>query len=171
MYATVSELVNQYGVTEITQLLDDEEGNVTAAVLTAVLNDEDTSAYTAEEVAATVRGISRADGIIAQCGNIIDASIGRHYPVPLTDTQARATAVHTCCLSLARAMLADDGDNLSDSMAKDRERWMIWLRDVSTQKAILPGISPVATNSGNRSQRLTAKPASITDNYISGGLL
>lgn len=167
MYCSVAELAQQYGVREIAQLLEDEEAeSIDSALLNAILTSSDTSSWSQDQISRTARGVSRAESIIQRCERIIDASAGKHYPVPLSDDQARTTAVHSCCQALARAMLADDGDNLSEQMSKDRERWMIWLRDLASQKVILPGISPIAANSGQRAQRLTAKPRSLTDRYM-----
>lgn len=161
MYATVQEMTLQYGLTEIAQLLDDEEGNISPTLLQAAM-DGDSTAYTQEEQDAMTRALSRADQIIQQQMTFIDSRISR-YPVPLSDSNARTTPVHACCMALARAAFADDGTNLSESVAKDRDYWRQWLRDVASGKAVLPGISPVQSSSGTPQQRLSGEMDSSVD--------
>lgn len=160
MYATLSEIALQYGMTEIAQLLDDEEGNITPDLLKAALNNDDLSSYTPDEISAINRALTRADQVITQQARFIDASIGRRYPVPLSDDNARATAVQTCCMALSRAALADDGDNISDQVTKDRDYWRGWLRDIATDKAILPGLTVISSGNGSEHQRIAKKPTS-----------
>lgn len=154
MYATIAELATQYGLTEVAQLMDDEEGNISAALLQAAL-DGDTSSYTADEQAAIARAMARADAIISQQQALIDASVAQRYSVPLSDSDARATPVHSCCLALARAGLADDGDNIGEQMAKDRDYWRTWLRDLAKGQLTLPGISVISAGGNTPRQRLT----------------
>ncbi|MGH1429760.1 MAG: phage protein Gp36 family protein [Neptuniibacter sp.] len=161
MYATVQEMTLQYGLNEIAQLLDDEEGNISSELLQAEL-DGDASSFTAEEQAAITRALNRADQIIQQQMNFIDSRISR-YPVPLNDSKARTTPVHTCCMALARAALADDGTNLSEQVSKDRDFWRTWLRDIASGKAVLPGLTPISLGSGTQQQRLSGEVKSSVD--------
>ncbi|MGI1671988.1 MAG: DUF1320 domain-containing protein [Neptuniibacter sp.] len=161
MYATVQEMTLQYGLTEIAQLLDDEEGNISNELLQAAI-DGDTSSFSTEEQAAITRALSRADAIIQQQMAFIDSRISR-YPIPLSESNARSTPVHSCCMALARAGFADDSTNLSEQVAKDRDYWREWLRDISSGKAVLPGISAVSNSSGTQQQRLSGALKSSVD--------
>ena len=82
--------------------------------------------------------------------------------------QAHTTAVNTCCMALARCSLADDGDNISDSMKEDRTHWRGWLRDVQIGKVVLPGVPSVSAGDGNVQRRLTAKPRTGIADYRLG---
>lgn len=160
MYATLSEITLQYGTTEIAQLLDDEDGNISPELLTAALNNEDLSSYTPDEISSINRALNRAEQIITQQAHFIDASVGRRYPVPLSDSNARATPVQVCCMALVRAALADDGDNISEQVAKDRDYWRGWLRDIATDKAVLPGLTVISSGNGSEQQCITQQPKS-----------
>ncbi len=161
MYATLSDLIAQYGLTEISQLLADEDGLVSASLLEAYVIG-DTSTFDADEVGAINRAVARAESNLTQASRIIDSSVGARYPVPLTYEQAIATAVQPCCLALARASLADDGDNMGENTRKDRDHWREWLGKVATGRMIIPGLSPVAS-AGVTQRRLTAVPRSHVD--------
>lgn len=161
MYATLSDLIAQYGLTELSQLLADEEGLVSAALLEAYING-DVSAFDADEVGAINRAAARAESNLTQASRIIDSSVGSRYPVPLTYEQAAATAVQPCCLALARASLADDGDNMGENTRKDRDHWREWLGKVAMGRMVIPGLSPVAS-AGVAQKRQGAAPRSTVD--------
>lgn len=162
MYANLSEITLQYGMTEIAQLMDDEEGNIVSDLLRDALAG-DTSAWSTEEQSSISQAINRAEQIIQQQMMFIDSRISSRYPVPLSDSNARATPVHICCMALVRAALADDATNLAEQVATERDYWRTWLRDVSNGKALLPGITAVSDGSGTRQQRLSAQVKSNVD--------
>lgn len=157
MYATVTDLLLRYGADEIVELLADEAGDLTIEVLKAVMNKENTSAFSDGEIAAASNAFDRMLAVLEQASREIDSYVGTRYGVPLEQSKIVATPVQRCCLALARADLADDGDNLSEGLEKDRDHWRGWLLKVSTGKATLPNLTALSTGGGNKQRRLTAK--------------
>lgn len=164
MYVTLNELVLLHGTVEIAQLMDDEDGNISAPLLTAALAG-DVSQYSNDEQAAISRAVQRAEQIIAQQMAFIDSQIGKQYAVPLDDKTARATPVQIACTAFVRAALGDDGDNISEQVSKERDYWRSWCRDIANGKTILPGVTAISAGSasGTEQRRLTAQPSSDID--------
>ena len=163
MYATLNDLVTQYGAAEMAQLLD-VDGNISAELLLAALagNLDD---FSAEERAAIAQAQNRTDTIIQQQSVFINGSIGIRYSVPLDIATAKATAVHACCMALSRAAISDDGDHVSEAVINDRNYWRSWCKDVANGKAILPGVAAISHGvaDGTENKRRSAPVRSGVD--------
>lgn len=136
MYATITQYVTKYGITELAELLEDEEQLLTEDILKAAIAG-DTSEYTAEEQAAASAALDRVNSALSDESLTMDSHIGARFTLPLTDpTQAPLVS---CCLALTRCALADDGDNISTTMKEDRSHWRGWLNKIAKGDATLPG--------------------------------
>ena len=133
-YATLEQLIERFGLEEMTQLLADEHDLLTEELLLAVLNDS-TSRYSTEEVQAAQAAVNRADVVIERLSDFMDSKFSARHTLPLDNPQQGN--VVECCLALSRAALADDGTNTAKKMLDERDHWRQWLKDVSTGKALL----------------------------------
>lgn len=159
-YATAQQLVDQYGLDEISQLLSDEEYIISATLLAEELagvpiEDDD-------EAAAVERAFRRLGQVFKAQSSFIDSKIGQRYslPLPMTEEAINATPILECCLALSRASLCDDDDNMTDDIKADRKFWRDWLDQIANGKAIIPGITVTQNSSGAVQQRLTGQARS-----------
>ncbi len=133
-YATLEQLIEHFGLEEITQLLADEHDLLTEELLLAMLNDS-TSSYSSQEVQAAQGAVDRADVVIERISDFMDSNFSARHILPL-DNPEQGNVVE-CCLALSRAALADDGTNTAKKVTEERDHWRQWLKDVSTGKAFL----------------------------------
>jgi phage gp36-like protein len=161
-YATFEQLTEAYGWTEISQLLEDEEGLVTEALLKDVFFEADLGGYSAEEIAAATVALLRATNALLKQSHYIDSKLAAKYSLPLPAGAEDTTPLKECCLALTRPALADDGDNISTTMKEERKHWREWLNDIANGNAFLPGIAHTAEG-GNVNRRITSKPCSSVD--------
>lgn len=154
-YATLEQLADRYGWSEISQLLSDEEGLVTEGLLKDVVTGADLSGYSSNETNAADTAIVRAQDIAHKTSLLMDGKFSAVYSLPLPSDSDVQKSVEDCCLALTRAGLADDGDNLSKTMKEDRKYWRDWLNEIAAGKAFLPGV-PRETKDGVVQQRLAS---------------
>ncbi len=161
-YALFEQLTEAYGWTEVSQLLEDEEGLVSEALLKDVFLEADLSAYAAENIAAANTALLRANNALLKQSHYIDSKVAAKYSLPLPAAAEDTTPLKECCLALTRAALADDGDNLSTTMKEERKHWREWLNDIAIGKAFLPGVA-YTSEGGSINRRITSKPCSSVD--------
>jgi len=133
-YITLEQLIERFGLTEISQLLQDEQDIVTDELLSNILNGE-ASSYSEQEVKATESAIARAETIIQRISDFMDSKFRARYTLPLQNPEQGN--VVECCLALSRAALADDQTQVSKKVIAERDHWREWLKDVSNGKALL----------------------------------
>lgn len=114
-YATVSDLTERYGRSEIANTTPDR--NVPVGTI-----DE-----------------GRVNQILADCSSTIDSYLQRRYRVPVSPVPE--VLVRVCC-QLARFDLANGTGNVpSEQIRAGQQAAMAWLRDVSTGKATLDAVA------------------------------
>lgn len=150
-YATLAELCRQYGYREISQLLGDESDLLTEDMLLEAVAGDDLSQYSNSEQVAIEAAVERAEDALEQQSNFMDSLIGVRYQLPLPVEAVAISPLRECCLALSRAYLADDADNLSETIDAARQRWTKWLNDLARDNAIIqnaPRVSAGASDSG-----------------------
>lgn len=106
MYATATNLLDQFGAEEIAQRADRGTPRlVTAAMLATAASGGSMSGYTAGEQAATVKALALVNSKLLDADSVINGYFTTRYPVPLT-TVPRLVMVAAC--DLARYALYDD---------------------------------------------------------------
>lgn len=161
-YATLQQLCEAYGFGDIAELLCDENALITEALLRDAVAEQDLASYSSEEQTAVLDALIRANQILNRQSVFIDSKLANNYHLPLPDSARDNTPVVECCLALARAALADDGDNLSETLTAERKHWRNWLNDLAAGRAVLPGVARIASG-GARQQRKTAAVSSSVD--------
>lgn len=161
-YATIEQLTEKFGWTEISQLLADEEGLVTEALLKDIVAQADLGEYSQDQVNAGNAALLRVERALDKESHYMDSKLVAAYSLPLPASAQESAPLEDCCLALTRAALADDGDNVSTTMKEERKHWREWLNDIASGKAFLPGVSRTS-DSGSVNQRLTGKPCSSVD--------
>lgn len=142
-YADATDLVTTYGLGEITELLADEEGLLTPALVKDVIEGQPLSGYPADAQAAATAALARLEALLERQTQYIDSKLAVRYALPLPAPAQQNTPVVECCLALARAALADDGDNLSATMKEERQHWRDWLAEVVASQAHIVGATPL----------------------------
>jgi len=166
MYATVENICTNYGYREISELLWDEENDITEILLRDAVAENDLSAYTQQEQNSIALAIARVNIMLQQQSNKIDTYVGSAYVLPLTIEVVDATPLQECCAALTRAVLSDDGDNLAKHILDERKHWLEWLKNLAKRDIVLPGAQRVPideTGTGYDNRRLTKTPSSCID--------
>lgn len=106
MYATATQLLQQFGAEEIAQRADRGVPRlVTGAMLKTAAEGGSLSGYTADEQAATVEALALVNSKLLDAESVINGYVATRYPVPLA-TVPRVVLVAAC--DLARYALHDD---------------------------------------------------------------
>ena len=151
-YATPQRFIQEYGLSETTQLLADEQQLLTSDLLLGALAGSFTGLPSADEQAAANAAVVRFNGKLASMSNFMDGYLGA----------AAGTASGTleeCCVALTRCGLADDSDNATERADKCCDTWRAWLKDVSAGRVNLVAASgaPVASNSRVRTGQANSR--------------
>lgn len=112
MYATASNMVSRFGETELVQASNRDDPGATS--------------YNSDAVSRALEDASAE----------IDSYLGTRYDVPVDPVP---DLLVTACCKLARHALNSWG--ATDRMIEDAKAIRAWLRDISTGKAALPGVS------------------------------
>lgn len=106
MYATASNLLDQFGAEEIAQRTDRAVPRlVTAAMLKTAAASGSMAGFTAEEQAATAEALAVINARLIDADSAINGYLATRYPVPLA-TVPRLVVVAAC--DLARYAIYDD---------------------------------------------------------------
>lgn len=158
-YATPAAFIAKHGLEEAAQLLADEQGLLTATLLTDAISVAANGYWTNDpseaEMAAAQAALARLNRQIATTSNYMDSYLRSAVALPLSADDANAGTLEDCCVALVRCGLADDSDNATERSDKQAEQWRAWLKDVAKGLVQLVGPSgqPVPANakSGTRS--------------------
>lgn len=131
LYATPQQVIQNFGLKEITQLLTDEQGLLTEQLLTDAIAGAWTGAPTQEEIDAAEAALARFDRKIATTSNMMDSFLRKAVTLPLSADDANIGTLNECCMALVRCALADDPDNSTERADECCARWMAWLKDVA----------------------------------------
>lgn len=130
MYASVEQYIQEYGLIEAVQLLNDEDNELTLQLLKDWL-DNRTSGHTAEQTKVLAAVITRLESMLEQQSQFMNGYLRQQVNLPLSTEQIAQTPIRTCCLELTRFQLADDCDNGTEAMQFRYKRWLVWLDSVS----------------------------------------
>lgn len=151
-YATPARVIQEFGLTEVTQLLADEEQLLTGQLLLDALAVQGTGFWTGEPSEAERSAASAAAAKLVRkletTSNMMDGYLRSAVQLPLAAQDANAGTLEECCCALVRCGLADDTDNATERMDKCCDTWRTWLKDVGKGVVQLVGSTgePVATN-------------------------
>ena len=140
-YATPAQVIAEYGLKEVTQLLSDEQQLLTEQLLLDAIavaagglwTGEPTEADTAAATAALARLVRKID----TQSNFMDGFLRTAVSLPLAVDDANTGTLNECCLALTRCGLSDDPDNATERMDECCNTWRKWLRDVANGVASL----------------------------------
>lgn len=149
MYAIAQDLIQEHGINEIVQLLEDETELVTEANLVAALAGDfpiDEDERSDVEVA-----ISRLDNVLQQSALFMNGYIASSNALPLTADVIAKNPLKSCNIALARCKLMDDADNTTEHSENVCKDWKKWLFDISKGTVKLIQANNKPTCSGARS--------------------
>ncbi len=130
-YATPQQVIQAYGLREVTQYLADEQDLLTEQLLTDAITGVWTGAPSPEEQAAATAALARLNRKLETVSNTMDGYLRNAVTLPLAPGDANAGTLNECCMALVRCGLADDPGNSTERMEECCDRWRAWLRDVS----------------------------------------
>ena len=139
-YCTPAQYLDQFGASEATMLLQDEERTLEQAWLVALVNGStsDLSTLRAPQLAVADSALARLNRALTESKNLIDGYLrSAGLALPLSDEQIGQTPLITCNAVLARCWLMDDSDNATELAEKRCEKERAWLRDIATKKVSL----------------------------------
>lgn len=154
-YAAVVDLIEAYGLQELYELLSDENGLITAQLVSDAVAGSPLDDYTADQIDAVTAALARAANVLERQSSVMNGALASRYALPLdADAEDANGALFECCLALTRAALADDGDNVSTTMKEERSYWRDWLKRIERGETRLVNVEPISA--GGTNQRLTA---------------
>jgi phage gp36-like protein len=128
-------------------------------MLVDYLAGDDLLLYTADEQGAIAAAVERAEDALERQSAFMDSLIGARYQLPLPLDAVAASPLRECCLALSRAYLADDADNMSQTIENARQRWIKWLNDLARDNAIIPNAPRVSVGASEDGYHTAAIPA------------
>ncbi len=140
-YATTARFIQEYGLDETTQLLQDTQRQVTsdlvAQAVAGTLPTVPVPPVTQAMLDATVAGMARFTRKLTNVSNYMDGYLRSVVALPLAPEDASAGTLEECCLVLTKVGLAIDCDNATDRMDKLADQWRTWLKDVQAGRVQL----------------------------------
>lgn len=146
-YATPQRFVEQFGITEATQLLMDEERLLTTDLLAAAIAGALPApgpSVTQDQIDAATRSLNHLLHKLETNSNFMDGYLRSAVKLPLSGQDANLGTLEECCLTLTRVSLAIDADNATDRMDKLGDKWTSWLKDIAAGRVQL-----VVSETGN----------------------
>lgn len=145
-YATPAQVIAEYGLKEVTQLLTDEQQLLTEQLLLDAIAVAAGGAWTgnpsqAEKDAANA-ALARLNRKLETQSNFMDGFLRTAVTLPLAVNDANTGTLNECCMALTRCGLSDDPDNATERMDECCNTWRKWLRDVAN------GVASLVNNAG-----------------------
>ena len=154
-YATPQQVIQAYGLKEVTQLLTDEQDLLTEQLLTDAIAGVWTGAPSQAEKDAATAAIARFMRKIDTVGSTMDGYLRNAVTLPLSTDDANTGTLNECCMALVRCGLSDDPDNATERMDNCCDTWRSWLKDVS--KGIVQLVNPVGVDVPGKSRIRTGQ--------------
>ncbi len=172
-YATPQQLIAEYGLKEVAQLLADEQGLLTELLLTDAIGVAAgglwTGNPTAGDMAAAQTALARLNRKLDTTSNFIDGFLRNAVSLPLAANDANGGTLNECCMALSRCGLSDDPDNATERMDELAATWRAWLKDVS--RGVVQLVNPAGATVAGKSRIRSGQAASGFDwNRFGGGL-
>jgi phage gp36-like protein len=130
-YATIARVIQEFGLEELTQLLQDEQRLLTSELLLEALAGAFTGAPGVDAQAAATAAVQRLSRKLETVSNTMDGYLRGAVALPLALEDANAGTLEECCVALVRCGLADDTDNATERMDRCCDQWRVWLKDVA----------------------------------------
>lgn len=172
-YATPSQVIAEYGLREITQLLTDEQALLTEQLLLDALAVAAGGAWSgapsqADKDAANA-ALARFTRKLDTTSNFMDGFLRNAVSLPLAGNDANAGTLNECCMALTRCGLSDDPDNATERMDEVCATWRSWLRDVS--RGVVQLVNPAGATVPGKSRIRSGQANSAYDwNAFGSGL-
>lgn len=164
-YATPQQLIAEYGLKEVAQLLADEQSLLTELLLTDAIAVAAgglwTGNPTAGDMAAAVTALARLNRKLETISNFMDGFLRGAVTLPLLAGDANAGTLNECCMALVRCGLSDDPDNATERMDDQAATWRTWLKNVSI--GIVTLVNPAGQQVAGKSRIRTGQAASGFD--------
>lgn len=141
-YATPEQVIQEYGLREITQYLADEQDLLTEQLLLDALAGAWTGAPSLAAQAAATAALARINRKLETVSNFMDGFLRNAVTLPLSADDANIGTLNECCMALVRCGLADDPENSTERMEQCCDTWREWLKNVSR------GVVQLVTPSG-----------------------
>ena len=159
-YATPQQVIADYGLKEITQLLADEQNLLTELLLTDAMAVAAGGLWTgnpsAPEMAAAQTALARFNRKLETTSNFMDGFLRNAVTLPLAANDANTGTLNECCMALVRCGLSDDPDNATERMDALAATWRTWLKDVA--RGVVQLVNPAGTTVAGKS-RIRVGPA------------
>ncbi|MES2946322.1 MAG: phage protein Gp36 family protein [Pseudomonadota bacterium] len=137
VYATPGQVIQSFGIGEVTQYLADEEGLLTDRLLLDAIAGTWTDSPSQEEMDAALAALARFERKIATTSNLMDSYLRSAVTLPLSEDDANIGTLNECCMALVRCALADDPENSTEKMEDCCKTWRKWLLDVARGAVLL----------------------------------
>jgi phage gp36-like protein len=164
-YATPQQVIQEYGLKEVTQLLTDEQGLLTEQLLLDAVAVAAGGAWTgapsqADKDAANA-ALARFNRKLVTVSSFMDGFLRSAVTLPLSADDANSGTLNECCMALARCGLADDPDNATELMLSGCDTWRAWLKDVA--RGVVQLVNPVGETLPAKRRVRTGQAASGFD--------
>lgn len=166
LYATPEQVIQAFGLREVTQYLADEQSLLTEQLLLDTMAGAWTGAPSLEEQAAATAALARLNRKIQTVSNTMDGYLRNAVSLPLSADDANAGTLNECCMALVRCGLADDPDNSTERMEACCDTWRAWLKDVS--RGVVQLVSPSGETVPGKS-RVRSGQAVSAYNWVAHG--
>jgi phage gp36-like protein len=133
-YATPQRFIEQFGITEVTQLLMDDQRQLKPELLQAAMAGTlpaVSAGVTQAMLDAATKALARLVHKLATTSNFMDGYLRAMVQLPLSADDANAGTLEDCCLALTRFNLASDADNATERMDDLAAGWKKWLLDIA----------------------------------------
>lgn len=134
MYTSPSDLVKQFGATEIAKLSTPKRYQVIAPLLLELtVNSLDRSDYTAEEIEAADAALTVIEDAISYSEQEMDSYLAVRYPLPLSSEVILINPLKGRCNDISRYRLARS--HPSDEIERRYQDAIAWLRELAKGNA------------------------------------
>lgn len=151
MYCTARQYCDQFGLSEATMLLQDEEHALAQHILNATIRADAVLLADLNNIerATGAAALARLENALTEMSVLMDGYLRAVVTLPLTPEQIAATPLKSCCAELTRCHLMDDSDNHTELAEKRCEVKRQWLRDVNAGRIkLFPDESAASTSAG-----------------------
>lgn len=132
-YCNARQYCDQFGLAEVTLLLQDEQRELEPHVMNAVARNDALllAQLNPRQLIVGNEALARLNAILDQSAALMNGYLRSRVTLPMTPEQIAKTPLMTCNAHLARCALMDDTDNSTELSEKKCATWRDYLRDVN----------------------------------------
>ncbi|ALG67877.1 DUF1320 domain-containing protein [Beggiatoa leptomitoformis] len=138
-YATALDMLLYYQAKELAKTATPKSSptaaNIVPECLEALIKDENTSAWTSEQVETAQAGLEAINEALADAEKLMTSYFARRYQMPLNDATIAVNPVKRGCGDIARYFIAERKFKDITEVTKRYNDVMTWLLDVGSGKA------------------------------------